>query len=291
MPYLFHSIILLLVVLCTACAGNVNSQSVPTPAPTADLPTNEAGAPVVAHVNGQAITLAETQRMVARYGQQTGMDAAMLQDMALQTLIEQALIEQAAVEQGVTVADSELDAQVEASAELAGGAEAWQNWLRDNLYTEAEFRDSLRDSLITSRMRDLLTSQLDGIMPQVRARHILVQTEAEARDILTRLQNGEDFAALAGQHSLDVTTRENGGDLGWFVRDELLEPALADQTFALQPGEVVGPVQTSLGFHIVQLLEKADRPLAEDKRALVAQMRFEHWLSDLVSDATIERYL
>ena len=291
MPYLFQGIILLLVALCTACAGSANSQSVPTAPPTASLPTNEAGAPLVAHVNQQAITLAETQRMVARYGQQTGMDAAMLQEVALQTLIEQALIEQAAAEQGVTVAEIELDAEMQANVQLAGGAEAWQNWLSDNLYTEAEFRDSLRDTLITSRMRDQLTRELDGIVPQVHARHILVQTEAEARDVLARLQNGEDFAALAGQHSIDMTTRENGGDLGWFVRDELLEPTLADTTFALQPGEVVGPVQTSLGFHIVQLLEKADRPLAEDKRALVAQMRFEHWLADLVSDATIERYL
>lgn len=291
MPYLFQAIILLLVVLCSACAENASSQSAPTAAPTASLPTNEAGMPIVAVVNQQAITLAETQRMVARYGQQAGMDAAMLEEMALQTLIEQVLIEQAAAEQGITVSESELDAEMQANVQLAGGAEAWQNWLRQNLYTEAEFRDLLRDTLITSRMRDVITSELNGIVPQVHARHILVQTEAEARDILTRLQNGEDFATLAAQHSIDVTTRENGGDLGWFVRDELLEPTLADTTFALQPGEVVGPVQTSLGFHIVQLLEKADRPLAEDKRALVAQMRFEHWLNDLVSDAAIERYL
>ena len=290
MRQLLKFFVALTLLACAACGGDPASPNNQAVSPTqAALPTNEAGSPIVARVNDQEITLAQLNGMVTQFGQQG--DAAYVRSMALQTLIEQTLIRQAATAQSVTISDAELDAALQSNVDQAGGTTAWQTWLTSNGYSEEIFRESLRDTLITLRMRDLLTADLNGDVPQVHARHILLATEQEAMDVLQRLQNGDDFGALAAVYSRDVTTRINGGDLGWFAFDELLEPALSEQVFALQAGEIVGPVQTGLGFHIIQSLERADRPLTEDKRAFIAQARFENWLNRLHSDAAIEQYI
>jgi parvulin-like peptidyl-prolyl isomerase len=173
----------------------------------------------------------------------------------------------------------------------AGGAEAWQQWLTSNNYTEEELRATLRDTLLTSRVRDRITGDLSQPVLQTHARHILVATQEQANDLLVRLQNGEDFAALAGQYSLDTSTSVNGGDLGWFTSEELLEPTLSQIAFQLQPGQIAGPIQTSLGFHIIQKIESAEREIDPEKRAQLGQSRFESWLNTLAASATIEQYL
>lgn len=292
MRHVLKTFVALTVLLSAACGGATNpnaQQAAPTNAPSASgtLPTNAAGAALVARVNNQEITLEQLNSMVAQFGQSSDSNRA----LALQTLIEQTLIRQAAAAQNVAITDAELDTELQAYIQRAGGTDAWGAWLTSNGYTETAFRDLLRDNLITERMRDSLTADLNGDVPQVHARHILLATEQEALDVLARLQNGDDFAALAAVYSRDVTTRTNGGDLGWFAYDELLEPVLADQAFALQPGEIVGPVQTGLGFHILQSLERGDRPLTEDKRAFIAQARFENWLNRLIAEAAIEQYI
>lgn len=260
---------------------------------TADLPVNAQGQPIAAKVNDAEITIDQFNRALARYEQQqlAASDVTTARTTVLNTLIDQTLIEQAAMTQSVTVTDADVQAELDESMGIAGSPEAWQQWLAANLYTEDEFRATLYDTLITSRMRDILTQGLDGNVAQVHARHILVATEVEATGILERLNAGEDFAALAAAYSRDVTTRAQGGDLGWFAQDALLEPYLAEVAFSLQPGQLSGAVPTSLGFHVIQVLERAEQPIPEAERANLAQNRFEVWLASLRSSATIERYL
>lgn len=276
-------------------SDSVNQQVVTpavTPAP-ATLPSNADGVPVVARVNGADITLPDFQRTLARYEQQQPnvADASALQTAVLNTMIEQVLIEQAATEQQITVNDTELDAEIQANIALAGSDSAWQDWLQVNQYTAEEFRETLRDTLMTGQVLEIVTQDLLGDVPHVHARHILVEAEAEANELLSRLSNGEDFAVLAAEYSLDDTTARQGGDLGWFTEDELLEPALAHAAFSLEPNMVTGPIQTLLGYHVIQTLERADRPIPEDRLPEVMQARFEHWVDSLVATATIERYL
>lgn len=259
----------------------------------AALPTNDEGVSIVARVNETDITLPEFQRTLARYEQQQPAvtDAAALQASVLDTMIEQVLIEQAAAAQDITVTDEELDTEIQSNVALAGSDQAWQDWLAVNQYTEAEFRETLRDTLITSKVLQSLTGDLTAPVPQVHARHILVETEAQASEVLRRLNNGEDFSALAAEYSLDETTARQGGDLGWFTEDELLTPSLGRVAFSLQPNMVAGPIQTLLGYHIIQTLELADRPIPEERMPEVMQARFERWVESLVNAATIERYL
>jgi parvulin-like peptidyl-prolyl isomerase len=273
----------------------VNQQMVTlgvTPAPLT-LPNNADGVPVVARVNGVEITLPEFQSTLTRYEQQQPnvADASVLQNAVLNTMIEQVLIEQAAVERQISVSEEELDAEIQSNITLAGSESAWQDWLQTNQYTAEEFRETLRDALMTGRVLEVVTQDLEGDVAHVHARHILVETEAEAADLLNRIGSGEDFASLAAQYSLDETTARQGGDLGWFTEDELLEPALARAAFALEPNMVTGPIQTLLGYHIIQTLERENRPISEDRLSDVMQARFENWVDSLVATATIERYL
>lgn len=262
----------------------------PTPA-TAEA-TGEARVELVAQVNGEGITQPEFDRALARIEQQSlvAADPQALAASVLDMLIEQKLIEQAAAEQQINVTDAEVEAEYQANRALVENEADWQQWLADNLYTEAEFRESLRATLIAGRVRDSITADLPENVPQVRARHILVPSLDEANEVLERLRNGEDFAALAAELSQDVTTRDQGGDLGWFIDGELLEPALSTVAFSIEPGQIAGPVSTRLGYHIVQTLEKAERPLDPERQPLLAQITFERWLDGQQYNSIIERY-
>lgn len=284
----------ILILLLTACAGSVSSNNAPTQVaqqPTPQLPVNDQGIALVARVNEQEITLTDFLRALSRRQlENNAADPTVLEADVLEQMIDQTLIEQGAAGQQIIVTDDEVQAELQVNIELAGSQEDWNAWLVSNGYAPEEFTETLRETLVTNRLRDAITGDLTGDVPQVHARHILVATEQEANDVLARLQAGGDFAGLAQQFSLDETTRTNGGDLGWFTQEELLVPQLADAAFALQPGQIGGPVTTTLGFHIVQMLESGSRPVDEERRFYIAQARFENWLQDMRDKSTIERY-
>ena len=107
---------------------------------------------------------------------------------------------------------------------------------------------------------------------EVHARHILVATEAEAKEVAERLKKGEDFATVAKEKSKD--TGAEGGDLGFFARGQMLKP-FEDAAFALDVGQISEPVQTQFGWHIIKVEEKRDQPLPtfdQVKEAIIAQL-------------------
>jgi parvulin-like peptidyl-prolyl isomerase len=247
---------------------------------------------VVAQVNGVPIYRATLEREFERYQQNTTVtDARALRAQVLETLIEQEVIAQAAAELGVTVDDAAVDEEIQGLKNAAGSDEAWQAFLQQNGYTEAEMREAQRDSLLTRRVRDALLTDYSGLVEQVKARHILVRTEDTAQQVLTRLNEGAGFAELALEYSIDSTSNSSGGDLGWFTREELTDDALADVAFNLEPGQIAGPVRTSLGYHILQTVEKEQRPIEQERLPLLAETIFNRWLFDRMQAADIERNL
>ncbi len=264
-----------------ACAGQAAPPILGETTSTENLPD------VVARVNGQDITRDEYERAVARLSP-AGAIAQQVSNQVLDALIEQALIEQAAVELGITVDEADIDTEINALKALTTD---WDAWLTDNGYTEADFRSALYSNLLTQRVRDAVLLQSGEVeaIRTVHARHILLASQDEAQAVSDRLANGEMFEALAAELSRDVTTKDVGGDLGFFVRTDLTTPQLADLAFSLEPGETSGPVQTALGWHIVQTLEFGERPLVSGEEAIAQEQRFIDWLMARRQAATIER--
>lgn len=295
----------ILLSLVTACGGdseptdNTTRVVNPTQAPAATLaPTPEPTEVLAALVNGEPITLArfqgELRREEARLADAgvVPADRAAFEASVLNTVIDQFLIEQAALLQGLAVTDEEIEAEIALNIELAGGEQQWLDWLAQNMLTPEEYRISIRSALLTAKIRDQVIAGVPEHVEQVHARHILVGSQAEAQEIYQQLVNGADFGELAYLHSRDVSTRELGGDLGWFAREQLTEPVVADTAFELEVGVYSEPVASRLGFHIIQTLERApDRPLDDIARAALFEMTFERWRQSLWDRATIERFI
>jgi len=294
-------------VLSACSGGEAVSNSITDIPSVTDVPVgqDESVAPpaepteaLAALVNGEPITLAafqgELRRQEARLADAGVIpaDRAAFESSVLNSMIDQVLIEQAATVQGLTVTDEEVDTEIALNIELAGGEAAWQTWLEQNLFTPEEYRASIHSALLTAKIRDQVIATVPDAVEQVHARHILVSTQAEAQELYQQLLNGADFGELAFRYSLDVSTRELGGDLGWFAREQLTEPVVADTAFSLEPGQISEPVASRLGYHIIQTLERVDdRPLDESARAALFEMTFERWRQSLWEQATIERFI
>ena len=228
---------------------------------------------VVATVNGQPITETQlTDQMLMRYGDRTLL--AMMQELA---------IEQAAAEAGVTVTDAEvqkrvqeLQTSIDVKAPQTG--QSFTLWLAEKKMTVVGLMAFMRSELLLEKM---VKSQVNVTDQQVaeawergkglwrrpekmHVRHICVKTKDEADRIRQNLAGGQDFAQAAAAHSIDPYSKDSGGDIGWIPRGE---KAFQVAAFALtQDGQVSEPVQTVMGWHIIQRIEHrpASSPNFED---------------------------
>lgn len=126
------------------------------------------------------------------------------------------------------------------------------------------------------------------------ARHILVKTEAEAKDIIAQLNKGGDFAKIAKEKSIDPGSKDKGGDLGWFSPASMVKP-FSDVAVNLQKGATsANPVQTQFGWHVIKLVDvRPAQPLPYEKlkdgiQKNLQQRNLEKMMADLRSKAKIE---
>jgi peptidyl-prolyl cis-trans isomerase C len=129
---------------------------------------------------------------------------------------------------------------------------------------------------------------------QVSARHILVKTEDEAKAVIADLKKGGDFAAIAKDKSNDPGTKATGGDLGWFVKEDMV-PEFSDAAFKLQKGQYTEtPVKTQFGYHVIMLLDRrtAPAPSLDEARpqvlALLQRELLDQKVKELRAGAKIE---
>jgi peptidyl-prolyl cis-trans isomerase C len=125
------------------------------------------------------------------------------------------------------------------------------------------------------------------------ARHILVASEAEAKDMITQLNKGGDFSKIAKEKSIDPGSKEKGGDLGWFALGGMVKP-FGDAVAKLQKGKTsTDPVQTQFGWHVIKLDDTRElKAPAYDKvkdnlQKQLAQRQLEKMLTDLRAKATV----
>jgi peptidyl-prolyl cis-trans isomerase C len=126
------------------------------------------------------------------------------------------------------------------------------------------------------------------------ASHILVDSEEKAKDLLTQLEGGADFATLAKANSTDTGSGANGGDLGWFGLGMMVKPFEA-AVVAATPGKVIGPVKTDFGYHLILVKETrlASKPTLDDVRdelaAEVEQKAIEAHVEEVTKAAKVEK--
>ncbi len=174
-------------------------------------------------------------------------------------------------------------------------AEAFQQNLQDYYasmteqygFTQEELRALIAASLYRQKLRDALTADLPREQEQVWARHILVDDEKTALEILARLANGEDFGELAKNFSKDAGSAGRGGDLGWFGRGVMVKE-FEDAAFSLKVGEISQPVKTNFGWHIIQVLGHEKRPLSDAEYEQLRDDTFQKWLQEARDQADIE---
>ena len=197
---------------------------------------------VVATVNGYEITASEVQLAADDILPQiTEVPANLRFPFVVEYLIERHLLAQAAVKEGVT------DTQ-EYKRRLA--------FYQAKALRDAFFAAKLKPTVTDEAVRASYDEQAAKVESEerARARHILVASEEEAKDITARLAKGEDFEALAKELSLDGS-KEYGGDLGYFTAEEMV-PAFSEAAFALKVGEVSKPVKTEFGWHVIKLEDR-----------------------------------
>lgn len=270
----------------------------PTPEPTL---TPTPAEPLAALVNGEMITLADYEAELARYEQA---QASLSPDtpppdsyrtQVLDALIERELILQAAAASGVRVTDAMVDERLAELRGAAGESGSFEEWLTTNGWTADEFREALAAEMITGEIVSQVTAGVPTTAEQVRARYIQMDDQVVAQDVLTRARAGDDFAFLAQQNSVDRVTGENGGDLGFFGRGDLLVPEVEEAAFALQPGEIsdliaVSDAAGATVYYIIMVTERDPaRALTADARYELLQAAFDEWLQTLWEAATIER--
>ena len=153
------------------------------------------------------------------------------------------------------------------------------------------FRKFFEAQLLETKLREVIAAEVASTQTQVWARHILVADEQAAKDIIVRLQAGEDFATLARELSTDTGSGLNGGDLGWFGTGAMV-PEFETAAFALEnPGDITTePVQSDFGYHIIQLIAKQDRPLTADQYETAKQKIFADWLTAAKEEYGVETF-
>jgi peptidyl-prolyl cis-trans isomerase C len=134
---------------------------------------------------------------------------------------------------------------------------------RNKLLSEALLQAEAKAAITDQAMRKVYedaAKQMGGDK-EVRARHILVETEDDAKAVLAELKKGADFGDLAKQKSKDPGASE-GGDLGYFAKDQMV-PEFAEVAFKLEPGTLSDPVKTQFGWHVIKVEDKRDKPVPE----------------------------
>ncbi|KAF0111490.1 MAG: putative peptidylprolyl isomerase [Chloroflexi bacterium] len=156
-------------------------------------------------------------------------------------------------------------------------------------FGDADFRNYVRNILLSRKLYDFVNKDLQAEQDMVWARHILVETEPDAKLVLTKLKEGEDFAALAAKYSTDSSNSANGGDLSWFGKGQMVAE-FETAAFALKIGEISEPVKTDFGYHIIQALGHEGRLLTPDELNTLKSSAYQKFIEDAKAAYNIKKY-
>ncbi|WP_340023130.1 peptidylprolyl isomerase [Paenibacillus sp. FSL K6-1096] len=258
----------------------------------------------VASVNGTDITKAELYDKLVEAGGKT----------TLENLITTTLVGQEAKKANITVTDADINQEIEDLTKQFGGEEALNNALQQSSMTIDDLKKQMPLQVEIRKLIEPKVTVTDEEISkyfdenkasfnqeeEVRASHILVKTKEEAEAIVKQLKEGADFAALAKEKSADTGSKDNGGDLNFFKKGDMV-PEFSDAAFKLKVGETSGAVKSDYGYHVIKVTDRKEAheyTLAEKKdeikKTLTAQkvqQMSSGWLADLTKNAKITNTL
>lgn len=233
---------------------------------------------VLATVNGTKVYAGQVDKQMATLPANLvqGREADVRRQLT-ERLIEQQLIEQAVVA-----------SKVESEQAFKDQLEAARKQLAANMMVQKKINEILTPAILQQQYE---ATKAQRAFPAVRARHVLVATEAEARNIIT-IATPANFEQLAREKSIGPS-KDNGGELGWFRREAMV-PEFASVAFATPVGSIARtPVKTQFGWHVVMVEDKNDAYLppfeqvAEQIKQELSQQVVQGYLADLRKGATI----
>lgn len=225
--------------LVVLMAGPAFAQPAPVPADT-----------VVAKVNGLPITQKEVDLATEDLGDRLAqLPEERRRDEVINYLVDLKIGAKAA-------ADAKIGETPDFAARLA--------YYRDKVLLDQYLTNEGKKAVTEAAARKLFDDTTKAMTPEeeAHARHILVETEDQAKAVVARLKKGEDFAKVAGELSKDPGSGKEGGDLGWFTKDRMV-PEFAEAAFKLKKGEVSEPVKSQFGWHVIKLEDKRSKPLPD----------------------------
>jgi peptidyl-prolyl cis-trans isomerase C len=238
---------------------------------------------MLAKVNGDPIHLSDLQAAAQSFPQARNMPPQQLIPVLLEQLIDaRALLLKAQA----TGLDKEPDVQK--------ALKSAQDRALESAYLTHVIRPQVSDDAVKAKY-DAEYANKPGEM-EIHARHILVPDEATAKKIIAQLQKGGDFAALSTQYSKDPGAAQQGGDLGFFKKGDMV-PEFANVAFSLKDNEIAPtPVKTQFGYHVIQVLGRrtASPPSFDDVKDQIRQEMVQAAIQKEVASAkqglTVERF-
>lgn len=238
--------------------------------------------PVAATVNGTDILLSTVERTRNGTPQLAQAPLKIVYPMLLDNLINEVLLAEAGRKDGLAKDPEVLAALKEAETRMIA-----------RTYALRTASKAVNDQMIKERYEQF--KKANPPAEEVRARHILLESEDEAKAVLADLKKGRKFEDLAKEKSKD-SNGENGGDLGYFHKEEMV-PEFSDAAFKLKPGQTSAtPVKTQFGWHIIKSEDKRmGKPpelaeVKEDLKAQLAQETLSKIIQNLVAGAKISRF-
>lgn len=234
----------------------------------------------VAVVNGKPISKESVTIMTSEIEQRRGPNSAP-EDKIVDELISRELLRQEAEKQNLT-SDPSNAARLENTLRIVLSQMAAEDFIKKAQVTEEELKKEYEQRVAAMKRTEY------------KARHILVEKEAEAKDIIAKLQKGAKFADLAKKFSKDPGSKENGGDLGWFSAQQMVAP-FSEAVAKLKNNETTtAPVQTQFGWHVIlreDEREQAPPPFDQVKEQLKNMMqtqKLQEHIAELKKAAKIE---
>ena len=161
--------------------------------------------------------------------------------------------------------------------------------LSDFGISEADFYVYIEAQLLEEKVREQFDPEIDRMAEHVLLQHILIFDEEIAQEALEQLESGDAWDDIVLEYSEDQSSRESSGDLGWNTLNDLVRilGQMGLAAFSAQVDEVVGPIESQYGWHLLRIVDRQDREILEAAYQEAVDNAFEAWIDDLTTEAEI----